>query len=75
VFEPNRGDFTGALMLAQGALFVTAGVTYVALAASHMLPMKVLNVALVVFLLVGPIFLYRFAKGAWIGILHGVAHA
>jgi uncharacterized protein (DUF983 family) len=73
-FLPGRGEFTGALMLAQGVLLVSAAIAYVVVRAKTDWDPTMLALALGVFLVLAPIVAYPHLKGAWIGMLHGSAH-
>lgn len=72
-FLPGRGEFTGALMLAQGLIMVAAGLSYVTLRALTDWSPAWIGLGLLVFIVVAPIAAYTNIKGVWIGILHGSA--
>lgn len=74
-FFAGRGEFTGALMLAQGALMVAAALGYVTVRATTDWDPLWVGLGLLAFLVLAPILLYPHLKGVWIGILHGSATA
>lgn len=71
-FEPEEGDFVGAMLVAYcvTAVLVVIGI-YVTAALTPLSP----RTQLVLWCLFGAVFLvgtYRNMKGAWVGILHGM---
>jgi uncharacterized protein (DUF983 family) len=70
-FEPSAGEFTGALMLAQGGLGVLAAIGFVWLWMRHASPYLLHGWILFVLVLL-PVLFYPNIKGAWLGFLYGV---
>jgi uncharacterized protein (DUF983 family) len=74
-FLPGRGEFTGALLLAQGLIMVLAAIAYVVIRARTDWSPAWVGAALLAFLVLAPILAYPHLRGIWIGLLHGSSRA
>jgi len=74
-FLAGRGEFTGALMLAQGVIMVAAAIAYVVIRARTDWDSTLVGVGLIAFLVLAPLVSYARLKGIWIGILYGSSRA